>query len=353
MLRIGLFALIAGCYHPDIADGTIFCSVDSARKCPSGFACGADGICYKNPPHIPYGDGRYGSPNLAGRSGLLVFNSATGEVKNGADVIVAAPARPFTLAQSGAPSVTVWSFQTLVIPSGMAIATAGQSRSPIVIAATQQLTLQGGVALDGAGGRNGGDNMAGGDTPDAQAGGGGGAIAPGSGGGGGGGYVVAGDPGLGGMPGAAGAAYGSSAKLLYFGSGGGGGSAADVNSVAGFGGSGGGAIALFSPNVDIEGQVSVGGLSGDDALKGDAGGGGGGAGGTILISGQSVTLGASANLNAMGGAGGALSGAGGKGGAGSKGRIHIAANTLTNNLAAGAATPDLDPADNAAIASFP
>lgn len=38
---------LAGCYNPKLQDGVIGCSADTPPKCPSGFVCRADNLCYR------------------------------------------------------------------------------------------------------------------------------------------------------------------------------------------------------------------------------------------------------------------------------------------------------------------
>ncbi|MCX8173613.1 MAG: helix-hairpin-helix domain-containing protein [Thermoplasmata archaeon] len=100
----------------------------------------------------------------------------------------------------------------------------------------------------------------------------------------------------------------ASAPNLKPGSGGGGGSGGDGgNSAAGgAGGHGGGAILLNAWNIYINGRIIANGTDAGNGEDGDrpGAGGGGGSGGCILVQGCNVTVGANAEFNASGGAGG-------------------------------------------------
>ena len=285
-------ACLAGCYHPKIKDGTIFCSDDPTPKCPSGMHCAADGLCYARAPMISaaYGDGRVGKQDLTAMTGTLVLHTNTGQITlhddtAGTDAeLVAASAQPFGTAQTGGPPVAIWSFTELNVPPGMPVQVSPDSRAVPVLAATVSLRMSGFIDLSGNGGQNGGANADGVNpavdgTTDGV--GGGGAALSSTAGGGGGGHATAGSMGMGTGGGAPGPSYGGAEVLpVYFGAGGGGGGGA-TGSSPGLGGTGGGAIALLSPSIILEGVIDVSGAFGGPASAGDAGGGGGGAGGTI------------------------------------------------------------------------
>lgn len=325
-LLISLLACVAGCYHPSIADGSIFCSTDG--KCPQGFMCSeTDGLCYKHPPTppSPYGTGSLGSPTLD-PDGILLLdtdtgaisqqNPTTGEMKS----VVSRATGIFGVGQSAGPGVAIWSFTSLTIPANVVVQVTPNSRNVPVLAATETLTLDGTIDVAKVGGANGAAGKPG-DNPFGPNGGGGAAMVSTAGGGGGGGHATMGDPGTGDGHGTGGQAYGTTAPPVFFGAGGGGGYG--LSGAPGVGGLGGGAVALLAPSIMVSGSIFADAGAGKDGGGGDAGGGGGGSGGTILISGDHVTIAAGANLSAVGGAGGAGAGTGGNGGKGSTGLIQL------------------------------
>jgi hypothetical protein len=323
-----VLALAAGCYHPNITDGTIYCSQDSARKCPDGFACGNDGICRVHPVTSPYGDGKIPTPDLTGRTGTMLLHTDTGAITIGAEEIVKGSATPYILPQVRGPKVTVWSFTSLTIPAGLVVTTSGDSRAVAVLAATESLTVNGDIHLAGKGGVNGSPYFPGSDSPATDTGGGGGAMMPGDGGGGGGGNARAGQGGTGTMPGSGGVAYDvSEPAVVYFGQGGGGGGGTD--GFPGYGGVGAGSVALLAPSVELAGAIDAHGEDGEAATGAAAGGGGGGSGGTILVSGDTIKFDSGCAMNAVGGTAGAGAGSGGNGGDGSPGRILLASGNFS------------------------
>ncbi len=351
---------IAGCYHPKIENGAIFCGPQNA--CPTGYACAVDARCYTtdtvgmvSPPPTPipspFGTGELGALDLTGMTGVLMLSTNDGGISffptGGGDVLMVPAVAVFAHAQSSGPPVAIWNFTVLNIPTTVTVQVTTNSLAIPVFAATQSITIAGVVSLDGVGGLNGAASTSG-HNPDSAAAGAGGGAADGSGGGGGGGaYGTNGATGSG-SGGVGGLSYGTPTVLpVLFGAGGGGGGAlaSAPSPLPGVGGPGGGAIGLLSPTVEIDGTISVNGI---DGATGN-GGGGGGAGGSILISAGIVTIGAGATLSAMGGHGGVGAAGGSGGGDGGTGRIYITATTLN---AGGNVTPAAD-IGAAPLTSFP
>jgi hypothetical protein len=287
----------------------------------------------------------------------LVLNTETGAIILASpgmpdDVIVPPRTPPFALIQTGAPPVVVWSFEELWIPPEVSVQLSSKSRAVAALAATTRLTILGPMDFSGNGGRNGGPNEDGANTPDSENGGGGGAPS-GSGGGGGGGHAAAGGNGAGTTAGDGGPAMGTGMPdTLFFGGGGGGGSGTGTDGNPGFGGSGGGAIALLGLTVELNSAIDVRGIAGLPAGGGDAGGGGGGAGGGIFVSGGKVILGPNLAMIATGGMGGGGSGTGGTGGDGANGRIRVLYDEIDDTSDPMSTTPSMDKKQGALVA-FP
>jgi hypothetical protein len=147
------------------------------------------------------------------------------------------------------------------------------------------------------------------------------------------------------------------AATFQTGSGGGGGSADYLNRPE-FGGSsggggGGGALMLSTPaTITINGQIFANGGRGGDAFIGTGmdtdcnpqpgAGGGGGSGGVVYLSAPVITVGPSATISAVGGAGGAQSefATGGGGGQGGSGRIRLSVTPATCTVG-GSLSPSL------------
>jgi len=217
------------------------------------------------------------------------------------------------VAQSGGPSVGVFSVAGLTLSQGFTISITGAnafalaSAGPVTIngvvdASCTGMTAGPGGAAGGMPKMDGGGSTMGAGKAGSGAGGGG---APAS-GGGGAGYGDAG--GSGGLPqGIAqngGVPWGdltSPTFILVGGPGGGGGGAMG----GGKGGGGGGAVQfVVNDALTVAGTIDVGGCGGAKAGK-TAGGGGGGAGGAIVLEAVHVTLASTAVLAANGGGGGA------------------------------------------------
>jgi hypothetical protein len=167
--------------------------------------------------------------------------------------------------------------------------------------------------------------------------------------GGGGGYGTRGEPGLKkdeSIGASGGLIYGPDqlVQKLFFGSGGGAGSGdsselgTDERNLSGAGGSGGGILMLIAPTINVAGQISCDGLSGEHAVSYGAtlGGGGGGSGGSLHIRTKQLLLYDTSLISAQGGSGG-LSAANGPlnatspveksiGGKGGDGRIDLRLN---------------------------
>lgn len=151
-------------------------------------------------------------------------------------------------------------------------------------------------------------------------------------GGGGGGYGVAGSAGVlghptgGSGPGLGGTVAGGqdlTASLVLGGGGGSGSNSYNYDSDGGrggAGGAGGGCIYIIAPTISISGSAS--GNNGSASTGHATGGGGAGSGGSILLQGQTVTLG-TGTITSAGGTGGSGGAFGLTGGAGGAGRIHV------------------------------
>jgi hypothetical protein len=344
-MRLAWFLVMLGCYHPNIADGTIYCSKDMPPRCPDGLSCASDGLCYRNPPtRLAYGSGQFGDHNLMGMAGVMLLHTDTGvitiETPGQPAFMLTNPApSPVPLfAQTNGPDVTIWSFKRLIVPPEITIRVSPDSRAVPVLTGVGDSTIMGPtlkisgpIDLAGSGGRNGGPAQSGTGGPVSTGAGGGGAMADASAGGGGGGNFAKGAPGTGTGAGSGGDAAPGGPNLITFGPGGGGGSGGSGSNdggtvstdVPGYGGSGGGAMGLLGFNVDLEGSIDLSGEAGASATSGNAGGGGGGAGGTILIIGDTLTFGSTLVITVNGGAGGNGIGTGGNGGNGSPGRIRL------------------------------
>lgn len=224
----------------------------------------------------------------------------------------------------------IFNFTTIDIPSDATLRFArNAANTPVVLAATGDVTIDGSINISGnhfsgVAGPGGGDG--------GSAGNGSGAGLPGDGpspgqggpsvggsnvgnGGGGGGMAT---PGLtatsrtNSNPGPGGLAIGFAGPIG--GSGGGGGSGATIFGVAvdgGVGGGAGGGLLITTPGqITLNGAILAdGGHAGwaFSNLFGYGGPGGGGSGGNIMLEADSVTLGASAVISALGGAGGGRS----------------------------------------------
>jgi hypothetical protein len=341
--------LAAGCFRPDIPDGTLRCGTNAA--CPDGLACGMDGLCYRKSAldkmdfsTVFRGNGLLGARDFSGMTGTVAFDTETGEILLVApggttDTLLAKDDPKVTaggfqhLQQANGPSVGIWSFTSLAVPSGISVVPTSDSISVPVWAVTGSLVLDGSIDWTGYGGVQGAPRMvaqgAPAGTANAMPGGGDGS------GGGGGGYAVNGENGNGVTGGAGGHMYGSEmVDPVAFGAGGAGGGGA-ANASPGGGGSGGGALALFAKTVEIGGLISVAGADGSPGglnPPAASGGGGGGSGGSLLVSADQVSFGVSASLVATGGKGGAGSGGGMPGGAGADGRIWIGSMTAAGNI---------------------
>jgi hypothetical protein len=127
-----------------------------------------------------------------------------------------------------------------------------------------------------------------------------------------------------------------------FGGGGGGGTSSGIGSFGGTGGSGGAGIFLHATDImEIRGEITVNGTSGDNggATGNDGGGGGGGgSGGGIMLKQDHLTnalviSGAKFYANGGGGGNGGITGSdsGGGGGGGGGGRIKIFYNSSITN----------------------
>ncbi len=345
-LLVALSLLWCGCYSPAIGEGDFKC-VPPANLCPSGFVC-LSGACYRTTAAAsldfstgPFvGDGSGGVLDLSSMTGLLELNTDTGEARftpsggSASSIVMPGGGGYMKVAQpSGGPSVGLWQFTTVTIPSTVTVRPFGASQSVFALAANDTLTMAGSIDWRGFGGPAGGAGASGdGRTSGTTSGGGGASDAAGS-GGGGGGHVATGTPGLGGAHAAGGMSYGTpNLTPVHVGSGGGGGSnGAGSGAKAGAGGLGGGSVALFGNTVDIGGTIDVSGNAGksaDPSSTMPAGGGGGGSAGSILVSGVSVSFDAGHALTAGGGVGGSGADGGFAGGGGSDGRIWIGATQL-------------------------
>jgi hypothetical protein len=316
----------AGCYDPLILDGDFICGPAPDRICPSGFTCGGNNHCFRDPSQLDFtiapfrGNGELRDVDLTGMTADLTFDTKTGVVTVGTSTIADGKTGFKLLAQTDGPPVAVWSFANLTIPSGMKVTAAINNHAIPVIAATDRLVMNGAIKCVGFGGAGGGPNLVGKNRDTAFTTGG----TPGStgGGGGGGGYGSAGSPGSagGGMGGTGGGTFGNpEVTPLQVGAGGAGGGGV----MAGIGGNGGGSFALFAKRVELAGSIDCSGEDGRLAAQSMAGGGGGGSGGSILISADSIQLMAAHQLKATGGKGAPAAVPGAAGGGGGDGRIWI------------------------------
>jgi len=176
---------------------------------------------------------------------------------------------------------------------------------------------------------------------------------------GGGGHAASGSNGSDGGAGnvGIGGGTGGSASLVtaILGGGGGRGGAWSGADPGGIGGAGGGLVFVCAKSITITGSISsngANGAAGNGASSGDtrvgASGGGGGAGGSVLIKGQTVTLGSSLVTSSAGSGGGHTNFAG-NGGAGGVGRIHID----YSQLLSGTTSPTLDSSVDAILNDLP
>jgi hypothetical protein len=339
-------ALLAGCYNPKINDTDFKCGPNNI--CPMGFSC-VNGLCFQaaHAAQVDLSVGAFtgncglGNVDLTGMSGALFFDTESGAVTltqlgdagTANMMVVTAGASGFQKVHQGmpgapvGPDVAVWSFQSLTIPSSVAVQPTTSSKSVLGLAACKDMTIQGNINWKGYGGFGGLPGLAGSDrnsgVPMAAGGGGG---MDGS-GGGGGGHRVKGGNGMGPTGGAGGASYGTPELTpIQVGSGGGGGGSMGTTGAGG--GTGGGAVALFANKLTVSGIIDV---SGSDGAKIDptvtmaSGGGGGGSAGSILLSGNQVIMDSGHSLVAAGGVGSAGISGGMPGGTGSEGRIWIGA----------------------------
>jgi hypothetical protein len=327
------FAILAGCYNPNVPDGQLPCGTGD-NSCPSGLVCGGNQFCYHSGSlsQSVYGTGFLGSLDLNGKMGTLTFNTETGEVRLDTQTapVVGAGTNGFQklVQPSGGPPVALWNFTDVNIPALVHIKGLLSPASVLAIAATGSLVIKGGVDVSGGGGPGGLAGNPGRPSPGAMP------LTAGqsatpmtNGGGGGGGYGTKGQNGGGATGGAGGIAMGApDVPTVFFGSGGAGGGQ-PTGTMGGVGGAGGRAIVLLGGSVELDGVITA---DGGDGLDGTAtapalsGGGGGGAGGSILIVGRDqVKLDASHQLTALGHQGGTGGNAGGHGGAGGDGRIAI------------------------------
>ena len=343
--RAWLIVLLAGgCYAPKINNGDFKCPMPE-QLCPTGFSC-VQGACYRTSmlgsldlgPGIFAGDGSGGALDLSGMSGSLGFNTDTGEVRftpeGGTSTSIVAPGGGGfqKLTQpSGGPTIGLWQFTDVTIPSTVTALPFGTSQSVFGLAATDTITIDGAIDWRGFGGPAGIAGANGSGRASGVTSGGAGATDSAGSGGGGGGAAVEGLNGMGAAPGMGGARYGTADLTpVHVGSGGGGGSGTTSGAKGGGGGLGGGAIALFANKIVIAANIDVSGNAGRDAdasATAPSGGGGGGSGGSILVSGVTVTFDTGHQLTASGGSGGhGVSGS--AGGAGSDGRIWVGARQL-------------------------
>jgi hypothetical protein len=333
--------LLSGCYAPHIEDGAFTCA--TSNLCPIGFRCVA-GYCVRPgsaPPDLGpdgsdgsitgpfFGNGSLGDLDLTGQTGLLEFNSETGEVRFVNAVRISANPLGFEhLNQSSGPPIALWNFRRLVIDTGVTVRASSNSVSVLVLAGEQEMTMNGKVELAGRGAVGGAAGANGTTQQSGAISSGGGAQPDASGpGGGGAGYAAKGTMGGGTGGGAGGDTYGTTDLLpIHFGSGGGGGNSS-IAGAGGRGGGGGGAIALVARTLTIGGTIDVSGLSGGDGSTSAilaAGGGGGGSGGSLLLSGGTIQFKSGHRLTALGGKAGMGVVTGQNGGDGGDGRIYIA-----------------------------
>ena len=328
------------------ADMTMICT-PASKTCSNGTlsTCNLDGTgidtktctlgcnaaandCAALQPTAPAvaGDFVYGGlsePTIAATQTLLVFDTDTGEIRDGSGAVVRMPnATPMGRnVENGigfhrVSGVGIWTFSKLTVPATTTIvfknpyAASILSATDLTIAGTIDArgyadptkalmpgtasTLCGGtVSIAGPGGTIGGVTT----TPAASE---GGTVTDTTKGGGGGGYGAVGGIGgnHGGGTGGAAGAIGGAAAINPLAGGFGGGSS------GGLGGGGGGAVQLAAQGtLTISGTINSGGCGGG---AGDAthGGGGGGSGGAILVEAPTVHITAAAILAANGGGGG-------------------------------------------------
>ncbi len=183
---------------------------------------------------------------------------------------------------------------------------------PLVLAAAQQLTIDGSITVDGSATAAG----PGGDAPNCASGPGGTDAAKGGGGGGGGSWGgVGGIGGIGGPAGTGGFGHAGGVVTAIRGGcrGGYGGDGSSANS-GGLGGHAGGAIYLIAgASIIVRGNISAsggGGHFGAAGTTGGGGGGGGGAGGLVAFDTPMLTIAGATGIWANGGGGGGGGGAG-------------------------------------------
>jgi hypothetical protein len=368
-LSFALLLSFAGCFHPDIGDATIFCSPDTPPRCPNGFSCGFDGLCYKHPPtKSPYGDGSLPELDMLDKMGVLLLHTDNARITfidatTNMETDVITPPDPVPLyEQTDGPPFTVWSFKRLTVGVGVTLRVSPDSRAIPVLSGTGDIHQTPGPTLEllcpidlaGLGGQNGANNQAGTLAPGSAQPGGLGADMNSNGGGGGGGDQDNGGDGTGTGAGKGGSSVSMiNPDLVTFGQGGGGGGQTATEDVAGFGGNGGGALVLLGYWVQVNSSVNLSGLSGGQGRGGNGGGGGGGAGGTLLISGDRVVLGDNLVVNVTGGDGGKGAGTGGSGGKGSPGRIRIHATNQDFNNAVTYVPMGSESGTNMALTDFP
>jgi len=130
--------------------------------------------------------------------------------------------------------------------------------------------------------------------------------------------------------------------------GGGGGSGGRKNGVSGgdgAGGAGGGLLLIIAKTITFTGGATGNGTAGDNYSDENSSAGGGGAGGSILLKGQTITLGTTL-LTATGGAAGTGGAANRDGAAGAVGRIHAD----YSETISGTTTPTLDSTQDVTLA---
>lgn len=267
------------------------------------------------------------------------------------------------------PPSGILNYTTVNIPAGVVVTfKKNATNTPVVILASGNVTIAGGINLIGTDGKASGaagdgvlgdDGIPGVGGPGGYDGGrggvgtltastagtGGAGQGPGGGkyhgpfglpwgtcyGGGGGGFGTNGDAGYPGY-GASGVTYGSSQLLPLIGGSGGGGGAGSVYNGGGGGGGGGAILIASSGTVNITGYVyAYGGVGAGVAGTGVGGSGGGGSGGAIRIVATAIT--GNGALNAAGQAGGGHPTWFCPGGAGGSGRIRLEAETYTRTAA--------------------
>lgn len=209
------------------------------------------------------------------------------------------------------PESGVFNYTTVSIPSGVTITYTRNSKNmPVKILASGDVTITGGINLDGKNGNNNGGGGSGGpggynggtsgygggttymglagDGPGGGTGGGGVSGSNNYSGGGGGGFSdVGGNPtgqSASAVAGQGGLRYGTAALQPLVGGSGGGGGGARTSGIGGSGGGGGGAILIASSTkITLSGNIITRGGSGGSPGAAGGGGGGGGAGGAIRL----------------------------------------------------------------------